>query len=181
MDQPQPDFSLTLEKIAAIGQDFSAKCVDLGYQFSYCGNLPPNASANELAAAITELKNTVVQINTTLDRKLTDLDGKVTRHEATMNTSFNELKNRVLSGELNAVARSGNSKATHKYHRDLLPLHSPFTAEPIPGFPRTVEELQNLPRDGIVEFLKQLDLPTQGSPEVLEGRFKAACGVLILG
>ncbi|KAJ2992425.1 hypothetical protein NUW58_g2174 [Xylaria curta] len=115
MDQSQPDFEIISTKFTTLGQDFSAKCVDLGHQFSLCGNIPAIIGGEQIAASLDLINQNLVRINDRLD----SLDARV----GSLDTRMGSLETRMGSLETHMGSldtRMGSLETRNSQHHSSL-------------------------------------------------------------
>ncbi|KAI0101573.1 hypothetical protein GGR51DRAFT_530156, partial [Nemania sp. FL0031] len=182
LQQPpqQPDFAVINDKfrtlgtgvsakLTEIGNDFSTKCAEIGQELGLCPNLPPIAQGNEILNMLRRMDTRLVRIET----RQGEMDTRLRRIEA----AVDQLNNRALAGESNVVARAHNSITFAG--KPLAALYSPTTNELIEDFPATRGDLDELSHMRVVDLLRQLGQPIDGTPDEKRSRLKCACGILL--
>ncbi|KAJ2970499.1 hypothetical protein NUW58_g9677 [Xylaria curta] len=149
MDQSQPDFEIISTKFTTLGQDFSAKCVDLGHQFSLCGNIPAIIGGEQIAASLDLINQNLVRINDrldSLDARVGSLDtrmgsletrmGSLDTHMGSLDTRVGSLETRM--GSLDSRVRSGSV-----LHDELIRSHADFVHKGVECGGQVVEQPSN--------------------------------------
>ncbi|KAF2478448.1 hypothetical protein BDY17DRAFT_328513 [Neohortaea acidophila] len=139
---------------AGLQPDFNrmAECHQiLSTELQHCQNLPAIAGAQEILAAIAQLREQ-------------------------MNRMERNLTSRMSANDHNSIARTQNSLLTSR-DENLSPLHNPTTNAAIPDFPSTPREIDQLPAQAANATLGALGQGTDGSLPVKRQRIRITVGL----
>ncbi|KAJ8122379.1 hypothetical protein O1611_g9856 [Lasiodiplodia mahajangana] len=165
-------------------------------QLALRSNIPAVAGGDRIITALDHINQSLVRINTSLtavEDRLTKVEGRVTNLETlaqetsdrltTLETLAQETNGRLTTLELrsradreNSVARVFNVRASTP-SQFLRPIYSVLTGEPLDSFPATKGDLDNLTKNEVVEYLRQLDLRASGSLDEKRRTLALACGI----
>ncbi|KLU82569.1 hypothetical protein MAPG_01641 [Magnaporthiopsis poae ATCC 64411] len=148
------------------------------------GNCVGLAAVN--AAIQTQLANIQTQLTNTqnmlgrVDRRVTRLTRRVTAMERRLTTRLDRIDNRLMACDQNAIARNLNRRAVVDTS-PLHPLRSPTTNAAIPGFPRTLGDINTMNIQRLRSVLRALGQDTRGRAVVLRERLKVVVGADMQG
>ncbi|KAL9026795.1 MAG: hypothetical protein Q9196_004595 [Gyalolechia fulgens] len=131
---------------------------DLSRELGRCVNLPTLQEGNLILQAIREVQEGM----------------RAMREE--MRAMREETKNLFAISNENSIARLHNSQIISP-DQPLMPLRSVHSDEPIPLFPNTINDLQQLPNATMVDILRALDCSTHGNAAMRKLRLRLQCGL----